>query len=53
VDGESGVASVQLPDADAQTLRAMAARTMSDPDSDPLTGAELGMGMRPNDIDKA
>jgi Mn-containing catalase len=46
VDGESGVASVQLPDADAQTLRAMAARTMSDPDSDPLTGAELGASTR-------
>lgn len=46
VDGESGVASVQLPDADAETLRTMVARTMSDPDSDPLTGAELGAGTR-------
>ncbi|MBB1600464.1 manganese catalase family protein [Variovorax sp. UMC13] len=41
-DGDSGMASVQLSDDDAQTLRAMAMRTMSNPGSDPLTGAELG-----------
>jgi len=44
VDGESGVASVRLPDREADTLRTMAARTMSNPNSDPLTGAELGAG---------
>jgi len=45
VDGESGLATVQMTEEDAATLRAMATRTMSNPDSDPLTGAELGMGM--------
>jgi Mn-containing catalase len=44
VDGDSGLASVELADDDAQTLRAMTTRTRSNPASDPLTGAELGMG---------
>ncbi|MGB9992003.1 manganese catalase family protein [Massilia sp. SM-13] len=43
VDGGSGEASVQLDADDAELLNAMAARTMSDPSVDPMTGAELGM----------
>jgi Mn-containing catalase len=44
VDGGDGTASVVLTDAQADDLEAMALRTMSDPDAEPLTGAELGMG---------
>jgi Mn-containing catalase len=44
VDGGSGEASVGLNDEEAAVLESMAARTSSDPDSDPLTGAELGRG---------
>ena len=44
VDGGSGEAEVKLPAKDIDILRAMAARTMSDPAIDPPTGAELGMG---------
>jgi len=44
VDGGDGSASVVLTEAQAQDLKAMALRTMSDPDAAPLTGAELGMG---------
>ena len=44
VDGGSGQASVVLDDDEAQLLAAMAVRTESDPDSNPLTGAELGAG---------
>jgi Mn-containing catalase len=44
VDGGSGEASVALPDADLAVLQQMATRTMSNPDVDPPTGAELGMG---------
>ncbi|SFU88770.1 manganese catalase family protein [Pseudoduganella namucuonensis] len=43
VDGGDGGASVQLSKEEAQLLDAMAARTMSDPAAEPLTGAELGM----------
>ena len=43
-DGGDGSASVVLPEAQAQDVQAMALRTMSDPDAEPLTGAELGMG---------
>ena len=43
VDGGDGLATVQLPEADAAVVEAMAARTASDPTSDPQTGAELGM----------
>jgi len=46
VDGDSGEATVQLTSDEAQTVTAMATRTMSDPASDPLTGAELGMGAK-------
>lgn len=44
VDGGSGDAGVNLPASDVEVLKAMAARTMSDPNADPATGAELGMG---------
>jgi Mn-containing catalase len=44
VDGGSGEAEVALPAKDIDLLKAMAQRTMSDPASDPTTGAELGMG---------
>jgi Mn-containing catalase len=44
VDGGSGEAEVKLPAKDVDLLRQMAERTMSDPSTDPQTGAELGMG---------
>ncbi|HEU4707877.1 MAG TPA: manganese catalase family protein [Methylophilaceae bacterium] len=43
VDGGSGEASVNLTEDEARQIKLNAIRTMSDPDSDPLTGAELGM----------
>jgi len=43
VDGGSGEAEVALPDGDIDVLKQMAIRTMSDPNSSPRTGAELGM----------
>jgi len=43
VDGGSGEAEVALPDGDIDVLKQMAMRTMSDPASNPRTGAELGM----------
>ncbi|HYF57925.1 MAG TPA: manganese catalase family protein [Burkholderiaceae bacterium] len=43
VDGGDGAASVQLTDTENESIRAFAARTMSDPGADPQTGAELGM----------
>lgn len=45
VDGGDGSASVELNEEEEALLNQMAARTMSDPDADPLTGAELGEGM--------
>ncbi|MGZ8259224.1 MAG: manganese catalase family protein [Caldimonas sp.] len=42
VDGGGG-ASVMLTSDEEQLLERLAARTLSDPKSDPLTGAELGM----------
>jgi Mn-containing catalase len=44
VDGGTGEAEVKLPAKDMDVLKAMAERTMSDPNIDPPTGAELGMG---------
>lgn len=44
VDGGDGRASVVLEEAQQAALEAMAARTTSDPDSNPVTGAELGAG---------
>lgn len=42
VDGGDGSASVQLTEQEAERLVVMAERTRSDPENDPLTGAELG-----------
>jgi len=42
VDGGDGQASVMLSPAEERMLAAMAARTASDPASDPVTGVELG-----------
>jgi len=44
VDGGDGTAQVKLTKEQAAMLKAMAARTESDPDANPLTGAELGAG---------
>jgi Mn-containing catalase len=44
VDGGSGEAEVKLSAKEAAALKAMAKRTQSDPQSDPMTGAELGFG---------
>jgi Mn-containing catalase len=44
VDGGTGIATLMATDAEAQLLSQMALRTQSNPASDPLTGAELGMG---------
>lgn len=44
VGGGEGDAEVKLPAKDVDLLNVMAARTLSDPTSDPVTGAELGMG---------
>lgn len=46
VDGGSGDASVGLTTAEQSDLSSFAARTMSNPASDPTTGAELGEGGR-------
>jgi Mn-containing catalase len=45
VDGGDGLASVQVTSDERELLDRMAARTMSDPSAEPLTGAELGMGL--------
>jgi Mn-containing catalase len=44
VDGGDGRAEVQIDSADAELLERAKARTRSDPQSDPLTGAMLGAG---------
>ncbi|NOV22720.1 manganese catalase family protein [Cupriavidus necator] len=44
VDGGDGTAQVDLPAEQQDTLEAFAMRGASDPQSDPLTGAELGAG---------
>ena len=44
VDGGSGDASVKLSKAEQKLSAVVAARTESNPDADPLTGAELGAG---------
>lgn len=41
-DGGEGTAQVTLPSEQMETLKVLAARTASDPEADPLTGAELG-----------
>jgi Mn-containing catalase len=44
VDGGDGLATVQLDSADEALLENLKARTMSDPNSEPVTGADLGAG---------
>jgi Mn-containing catalase len=44
VDGGDGQARVSVTPEEEELLNRMAARTMSDPSTEPLTGAELGMG---------
>jgi Mn-containing catalase len=44
VDGGDGSASVSLNERDAAAVQAFAARTASDPDANPVTGADLGAG---------
>jgi len=44
VDGGTGEAEVKLSSKQMDVLQAMAARTLSDPSVDPVTGAEMGMG---------
>lgn len=43
VDGGDGLASVGMTADETATVEAMSLRTMSDPEDDPMTGAELGM----------
>ncbi|WGT32841.1 manganese catalase family protein [Pseudomonas atacamensis] len=44
VDGGDGLATVQLDSADEALLENMKMRTMSDPNSEPVTGADQGSG---------
>lgn len=44
VDGGDGTASVKLSEKDKKVANDMAERTLSNPSSDPLTGADLGAG---------
>ena len=44
LDGGDGMASVTLKGRERQAAEAMLERTMSDPEGDPLTGADLGAG---------
>ncbi|MCX9147052.1 manganese catalase family protein [Erythrobacter sp. WG] len=43
-DGGEGMAEVKLPSDQMKTVEAMTLRTKSDPNSDPLTGVDLGAG---------
>ncbi|WP_095158085.1 manganese catalase family protein [Pseudomonas sp. Irchel 3E13] len=45
VDGGDGTASVTLPADDMQLLEAMKSRTASNPNANPVTGADLGSGL--------
>ena len=47
VDGGDGLFTVKLTAEEDEVVQQMATRTMSDPQSDPTTGAELGMGLAP------
>lgn len=44
LDGGDGSATVKLKPAEKKAMSAMAERTMSDPEADPITGADLGAG---------
>lgn len=46
VDGGDGSVSVRLTAEQKALVKAMAERTESDPEGDPLTGAELGEGKK-------
>ena len=46
VDGGDGTASVALGSEEEALLLNMKSRTASDPDSDPVTGADLGAGVQ-------
>jgi Mn-containing catalase len=45
MDGGDGLGAVRLDAAQQQAVEAMALRTRSNPDRNPTTGAELGMGL--------
>jgi Mn-containing catalase len=49
VDGGDGTATVELSIEDEALLVNMKTRTVSDPDSNPVTGADLGAGMQLDD----
>lgn len=51
VDGGDGSASVSLTGEEDALLAQLAARTMSDPDAEPLTGAELGEALSADDVE--
>jgi len=53
VDGGDGSASTSLTAEEDAILSQLAARTMSDPDADPLTGAELGEQSDPSILGEA
>ena len=44
VDGGDGGSTVKLAAKEKTVVEALKKRTMSDPSTDPMTGAELGMG---------
>lgn len=48
VGGGDGLASVKLPQRDKKLMTETIARTMSHPDADPMTGAELGAEPSPH-----
>ncbi len=50
VDGD-GNAAVSLTGTEQEVLEQLAVRTASDPDSDPLTGGELGMGLEESETE--
>jgi Mn-containing catalase len=49
VDGGNGTATVELSLEDEALLITIKTRTMSGPDSNPITGADLGAGMQPGE----
>jgi len=50
VDGD-GNAAVTLTETEKDVLEQLVVRTASDPESDPLTGAELGMGLEEAEVE--
>jgi Mn-containing catalase len=52
VDGGSGVPELTLNSEESRAVQQMKARTESDPTSDPMTGAELGMASAPEELIK-